>query len=93
MIELRNMASTCSVRSLDRYARRRRSLLITHISVGRRSGESLHQEDHVTIEQVDGWWKDLEARGRHHRQGDRRACRTMAIRRMLGMVHQLCPIR
>lgn len=55
----------------------RRSLIDS--SYLRRSSQSLHKEDHVPAEQVDDGWKDLEAGGGNHKQGDRRACREMAI--------------
>lgn len=42
-------------------------------SVFGRPGQSLYQKNHVTTEQMDGWRQDLEAGGRHHEQGDRRA--------------------
>lgn len=40
--------------------------ILTHKSIRGRPSEGIHQEDNVTIEQVDGRWKDLKACGGHH---------------------------
>lgn len=39
-----------------------------------RSGQGVHQENHVATQQVDARRQDLKARGSDHQQGDRRAC-------------------
>jgi hypothetical protein len=53
----------------------------------RRSGQGLHQEDHVSTKGVDVRWQDLEARGRNYQQRDRRARRALAVRRKTGSPH------
>lgn len=40
--------------------------ILTHPSFRGRSSEGIHQEDHVTAEQVDGRWQDFKACGGHH---------------------------
>ena len=71
------MASTCWVRN---------SLCGTWHALTERShlgrpGQGLHQEDHVAAEQMDATRQDLQARRRHHRQGDGRARGAVAVRR------------
>ena len=48
--------------------------LLIRSSYVRRPSQSLHQEDHVPVEQVDDGRKDLEAGGGNHKQRDGRTC-------------------
>lgn len=54
---------------------------VDHDGYGGRPGQGLHQKDHGATERMDVRWQDLEARGRHHKQGDGGARGAMAVRR------------
>jgi hypothetical protein len=57
-----------------------KGLQLNYGSVVRRSSQGIHKEDYVTAGQVDGWWKDFEARRSHHKQRHGRTCGKMAVR-------------
>ena len=53
--------------------------LLIRSSYVRRPSQSLHQEDHVSIEQMDAGRKDFQAGCGDYKQGDGRECGEMAV--------------